>query len=152
MINLRTPSHTPTPAQSLREAIGIHTCDRRSSKSSIHAAFPTYKFEPGFPELDPLWQPDVRETDSAQEARLKSLLDDVFTHDESTFISFTSHSGSIGALLRAIKHRPFRLVTGAVIPVLVKAERCHAEGPSTSIASSTSAPVCTVNPTPSPSA
>lgn len=137
--------------QFLREAIGIHTCDRRSTKSSIYTNFPTYTFEPNFPELDPLWKPDVRETDSAQEARLKSLLDDVFTHDESSFISFTSHSGSIGALLRAVKHRPFRLVTGAVIPVLVKAERIHSEGPLTSLAASTSAPLCTANPTPSPS-
>jgi broad specificity phosphatase PhoE len=137
----------PQVKEFLREAIGIHTCDRRRSKSYIQSTFPNYTFEPGFPEHDPLWKPDVRETDSAQEARLKELLDDIFTHDQSTFISLSSHSGSIGALLRALKHRPFRLVTGAVIPVLVRAERIYGEGPSTRIATSTSAPPCTVNPT-----
>ncbi|KAL8745571.1 MAG: hypothetical protein Q9190_002309 [Brigantiaea leucoxantha] len=140
----------PQVKELLREAIGIHTCDRRSSKSAIHAAYPTYTFEPSFTETDLLWRPDLRETDSAQEARLKLLLDDIFTHDDSTYISFTSHSGSIAAILRAIGHQPFGLRTGAVIPVLVKAETVRGEPPATSIAASTPAPTCTTNPTPTP--
>lgn len=52
---------------------------------------------------------------------MATLLDDLFMHDEeSTYISVTSHSGSIQALLHAIGHRPFILPTGGVIPVLVK--------------------------------
>ena len=53
---------------------------------------------------------------------MKKLLDDIFAHDESTYISFTTHSGSIASILRVIGHREFRLPTGAVIPVLIKGE------------------------------
>ena len=106
----------------LREVNGVHTCDRRSTKSYIHSEFPLYTFEPGFAENDELWSPDIRESDPALDARLKKLLDDIFTHDDSTYISFSSHSGGISALLRDLGHRPFRLWTGGVIPVLVKTE------------------------------
>lgn len=53
---------------------------------------------------------------------MKKLLDDIFAHDDSTYISFTTHSGSIASILRVIGHREFRLPTGAVIPVLIKGE------------------------------
>ncbi len=135
--------------QLLREAIGIHTCDRRSSKTDIQREFPKFTFEPGFAEIDPLWKADVRETNSALDARMKALLDDVFSNDDSTFVSFSSHSGAIGGLLRVLGHRDFRLVTGAIIPVLVKAENMYSAGPSTPILPSTPAPTCTANPTPS---
>ncbi len=113
----------------------------------IHESFPTYTFETGFTEIDPLWTPDVRETDSALDARSKELLDDVFSHDHSTYGSFTSHSGAIGAILRVLGHREFSLVTGAVIPVLVKAETIYSTAPYSSIAASTPAPSCAANPT-----
>jgi hypothetical protein len=83
-----------------RETIGEHTCDRRRSKTFIHENYPTYTFEAGFAENDPLWDPNTRETDSAQDARLKTVLDDVFSHDSNTFISITSHSGAISSILR----------------------------------------------------
>lgn len=54
------------------------------------------------------------------------LLDDVFGNDGSSFVSFTSHSGAIGSLLRVLGHQEFRLATGAVIPVLVRAEERQA--------------------------
>ncbi|MCJ1362885.1 hypothetical protein MMC16_001991 [Acarospora aff. strigata] len=138
---------TPVVKELLREAIGIHTCDRRRSKTWIQEQYPKYKFEAGFAENDPLWKADIRETDSALDARLKALLDDIFNHDESTYVSFTSHSGAIGGLLRVLGHRQFSLVTGAVIPVLVKAETIYSTAPSTSIAPSTPAPTCVTNPT-----
>jgi hypothetical protein len=62
--------------------------------------YPTYVFEGGFAELDPLWDPIVRETDSAEVARSKVVLDDVFRHDSSTYISVTAHSGTIASCLR----------------------------------------------------
>ncbi|KAH0542062.1 hypothetical protein FGG08_003527 [Glutinoglossum americanum] len=117
----------------LRETIGVHTCDRRSSKTYIHENYPGYTFEQGFTENDELWVPDLRESDSAQTKRSQELLDDIFSNDGSTFISFSSHGGEIGALLKAINHRPFGLVTGAVIPVLVKADVLNAKPPSTMI-------------------
>ncbi|GME21826.1 putative phosphoglycerate mutase protein [Neofusicoccum parvum] len=139
----------PLVKELLREALGLHTCDRRSTKTWIEQNFPDFPIEPGFTEEDPLWSATLRESSTAQVARLKTLLDDVFTHDANTFISFTSHSGSIGSILKAVSHRTFSLVTGAVIPVLVKAETLPGPAPPTTIDPPTTAPTCTAdhNPT-----
>ena len=53
---------------------------------------------------------------------MKALLDDVFSHDSSMFISFTTHALAIMAILRVLGHREFRIVTGSMVPVLVRAE------------------------------
>ncbi|KEF62175.1 uncharacterized protein A1O9_00147 [Exophiala aquamarina CBS 119918] len=112
----------PTVKEKLREGISEHTCDRRSNETYIASSFPSYQFEAGFLEDDELWTGATSETSSAQDLRSKQLLDDVFTNDCSVYISFTSHSGEIASLLRVLGHRAFSLSTGAVIPVLVKAE------------------------------
>lgn len=111
----------PTIKELLREGISLHTCDRRSNKTFIHQSFPTYKFEAGFAEHDPLWNPVYAETSTGQDLRSQTALDDIFSHDKSTWVSITSHSGEIASLLRVLGHRTFSLNTGAVIPVLVKA-------------------------------
>ncbi|KAI9670508.1 MAG: hypothetical protein M1817_004375 [Caeruleum heppii] len=143
----RPDKFKPTVKELLREAIGIHTCDRRRNKTEIANRFPSYKFEPSFTESDQLWAYDEREIESQQQYRLTQLLDDVFQTDDRTFISMTSHSGAIGNILKVLGHRPFSLVTGATIPVLVKAEVVK-QRPSTSLASSTPAPSCTTDPFP----
>ena len=86
--------------------------------------------------------PDLRESPSALTARLGELLDDIFGHDESTFISMTSHGGAIAAILRVVGHRPFSLRTGAVIPVLVMVERASGEKPKMEIKPWTPKPTC----------
>jgi broad specificity phosphatase PhoE len=139
------PEHpfTPVVKELLREANGIHTCDRRSSRTYIVSNYPKYYIvEPGFSEEDVLWVPDLRESNSALTARLGELLDDVFTHDNSTVISMTSHSGAIAAILRVVGHRPFSLRTGAVIPMLVKVERVSGEKPKMEIEPWTPKPTC----------
>lgn len=132
----------PTVKELLREANGIHTCDRRSSRTYIATRYPTYSIETGFTEEDLLWVPDLRESPSALTARLGELLDDIFSHDESTFISMTSHGGAIAAILRVVGHRPFSLRTGAVIPVLVMVERVSGEKPKMEIKPWTPKPTC----------
>ena len=112
----------PTVKEFLRETTGLHTCDRRSSRTYIHATYPGYVIPPEFAEEDPLWSPEERESDSALDARVTRLLDDVFATDRNTWVSFTSHSGAIAGLLRVLGHRAFALRTGAVLPVLVRAE------------------------------
>lgn len=64
----------------------------------------------------------MREDDLATDQRTKTLLEDIFGNDANTFISLTSHSGAISSILRVIGHRTFPLVTGSVIPVLVRAD------------------------------
>ncbi|KAG5925024.1 hypothetical protein E4U42_004500 [Claviceps africana] len=112
----------PIIKELFREEISIHTCDRRSPKSELARFMPGWKFEAGFHEKDHLWRADEGETPEHQAARSKRVLDHVFIHDDSTWISVTSHSGEIRALLEALDHRPFALSTGQIIPVLVRAE------------------------------
>lgn len=80
----------------------MHTCDRRSSKAVIHEHYPGWPFEKGFSDEDPLWDSEHRETREAMDIRLRQALDDVFSSDENTHISISSHSGAIGSILRGI--------------------------------------------------
>ncbi|KAF3007897.1 hypothetical protein E8E13_011022 [Curvularia kusanoi] len=116
--------YKPYIKELLREALGVHTCDRRSPASALRTTFPHLTFEPGFSDPDPLWQPDYREPRSARAYRLATLLDQVFTEEkEAVFLSFTSHSGAIASILEVLGHRRFALETGGVVPVVVRAER-----------------------------
>jgi len=132
----------PVVKELLREALGVHTCDRRSSRDYIVKNYPGYVIEKGFAEVDPLWDPDVRESDAQMDVRLKTLLDDIVTNDGNTFISLTSHSGAISAMLHVLGHRPFGLQTGGVIPVLVKVDTVEGQAPSTSVSPGVPAPTC----------
>ncbi|OKP13834.1 hypothetical protein PENSUB_409 [Penicillium subrubescens] len=113
----------PLVKELLRETMGEHTCDRRSTKSAIAADFPRYRLEPRFTEEDGLWDPKVRESDEHRDRRLLELLNDIFGTDENVFLSLTAHSGAITSILQVVGHRKFPLATGAVIPVVVKAEK-----------------------------
>jgi broad specificity phosphatase PhoE len=117
--------YKPYIKELVREALGIHTCDRRSTKSEIEQKFTHLTFEPGFSERDELWKKDYREPVSARNYRLATFLDDVFANEDrgKVVLSMTSHSGAIGSMLEVLGHRKFRLETGGVIPVVVRAER-----------------------------
>ena len=137
----------PTVKELFREGISTHTCDHRRNKTYIHDLFPTWSIEPGFTEEDELWNGVTAETSSSQDARSKKVLDSVFTSDDHTWISITSHSGEIASILRVLGHQPFSLSTGAVIPVLVKAKFLPAsDKPSTSVQRWTSTYYCTNGP------
>ncbi|KAF2005972.1 phosphoglycerate mutase-like protein [Amniculicola lignicola CBS 123094] len=119
--------YKPFVKELVREALGVHTCDRRSNASHITKAFPHITLENNFSEPDPLWESDYREPRSARKYRLETFLDDVFENDRGKFLSFTSHSGAIASILEGVGHRTFALQTGGVIPVFVKAERVDGE-------------------------
>jgi broad specificity phosphatase PhoE len=136
----------PTVKEFFREGISAHTCDRRSTKSYIHKNFPSYKFEKGFAEKDPYWTALHAETSADQDIRSKKVLDDVFTSDDSTYISVTAHSGEIASLLRVLGHRVFSLSTGAAIPVLVKATTLKGDGPATTTQPYTPQKTCAAPP------
>ncbi|KAF1833643.1 phosphoglycerate mutase family protein [Decorospora gaudefroyi] len=124
--NLSLPAsrpYKPVIKELLREALGVHTCDRRSTKTEIETAFPHLVFEPDFSEADLLWEAEYREPISARTYRFSMLLDNIFAEDTHVFLSLTSHSGAIGSILEVLGHRAFGLETGGVIPVFVKAER-----------------------------
>ncbi|KAF3914727.1 hypothetical protein AA313_de0208326 [Arthrobotrys entomopaga] len=118
-LNSRHP-FIPTIKELLREGISIHTCDRRSSKSWIAANYPEFIIEPGFSETDQHWNGITAETPSAQAYRMRLVLSDIFDNDQSTIISITTHSGIAVSLLSVLGHIPFGLVTGAIMPTLIK--------------------------------
>jgi broad specificity phosphatase PhoE len=147
---LNLPKHKPFKPivkEYLREGISIHTCDHRGNKSYIQSAYPGYVIEPNFAEYDYLWNGVTAETSAAQNLRSLAALDSIFSSPGhiGRVLSITSHSGEISSLLTVLGHIAFPLNTGAVIPVLVKAETV--EGTHTSTAASyTPSPHCTAPP------
>ncbi|PNP51252.1 hypothetical protein THARTR1_08156 [Trichoderma harzianum] len=113
----------PIIKEALRERLGRHTCDRRSTRSWIESNYAEFEIEPGFTEQDELWQPNYRETIDEHVVRVRQLLDDIFNSEESTVISFTAHSGTIRALYALTGHKEVWVAAGAMVPLLVVAER-----------------------------
>jgi broad specificity phosphatase PhoE len=122
---LRSHQRSPQPIvkEFLREYLTDHTCDRRSSKSWIHENYPDYIMEDGFTEEDILWKTDKTETLEEHVIRKQRLLEDIFAHDESPFISLTTHSYAISALLKVVGAPKFRVGEGVMVPLFVKAEK-----------------------------
>ncbi|KAI0969560.1 phosphoglycerate mutase-like protein [Xylaria arbuscula] len=143
-----TRPFAPTVKELLREGISIRSCDERSNKSALSALLPAFRFEDGFSETDLLWRgrKDQGETNEAQALRARAALDDIFGHDKSTWISFTTHSGQTAMTLSVLGHRVFGLSTGQAIPVLVRAETIKASPATTTFASFTSEPTCLAPP------
>ncbi|KAF8599466.1 phosphoglycerate mutase family protein [Ceratobasidium sp. AG-I] len=116
----------PYVMEKLREIIGVHTCDKRRTKTYIRTNYTDFRIEPGFTEQDELWTADYRETNDEADVRLRSALDTIFGKllgSDETFFSITAHSGAIGAALRVLGHRAYSLPTGGVIPVVIKATK-----------------------------
>ncbi|KAI3321098.1 phosphoglycerate mutase-like protein [Xylariaceae sp. AK1471] len=136
----------PTVKELLREGISIRTCDSRSNKTYISTLLPRFKFEDGFTENDELWKGFEGETSEAQLRRTKIVWDDIFSNDDSTWISTTTHSGQITNNLRVLGHRAFSLSTGQAIPALIKAQKLRVDPPSTTVQSWTAEVTCTAPP------
>ncbi|KAI1416266.1 phosphoglycerate mutase-like protein [Hypoxylon sp. FL1857] len=112
----------PIVKENMREWFGKHTCDRRSTRSWIESNYPDYGIERSLTEADELWKKDHRETKEEIADRIKKLLDDIFSTDDKTLISFTAHSGFIRALYDVTGHRDVWVAAGAMVPVLIRAE------------------------------
>lgn len=115
---------SPLVVEDIRETIGVHTCDRRRTRSYIRESYPSYLIENGFTEEDELWTADYRETPAEQNIRIRRFLDNyVFgcDGDDTMVVGVTAHSGTINSVLDVIGHRKFNVGTGGIIPVLVKA-------------------------------
>ncbi|KAF9236216.1 histidine phosphatase superfamily, partial [Melanogaster broomeanus] len=106
------PGLKTTIIENIREENGVHTCDKRRTRSEIHKAFPETLFEEGFAEEDLLWDAGCRETHADIDRRARNVLDMIFDNDEEHFISITTHGGWVGGFLRVCDHRPWILPTG----------------------------------------
>ncbi|KAI0768927.1 phosphoglycerate mutase-like protein [Irpex lacteus] len=113
--------------ENCREEYGEHTCDKRSSLSHLRSVYPspTYTFEPGFEEEDPLWIAETRESKAHVAARALNVLDVCFREDnaQDAYISIVAHGGIINGFLAAIGRPAYPLPTGGILPVVVKQTR-----------------------------
>lgn len=115
-----TEGFKPVVKESLREQFGVHTCDRRSSLCSISKRFPQYEIENDFTENDELWTPDHRETLGEAKGRVEGFLQYLFLNDKSTYISLTTHSGTLRALEASIGHPDVLTAVGAIVPFMIQ--------------------------------
>ncbi|KAI1100917.1 phosphoglycerate mutase-like protein [Jackrogersella minutella] len=136
----------PTIKEYFREGISMRTCDERSNRTYIHSLLPAFKFEEGFTENDELWKGYEGETSDAQLKRTKIVLDEIFSNDDSTWISTTSHSGQISTNLKVLNHIKFSLSTGQAIPALIKAVNLKVEPVTTTVQSWTAESTCIAPP------
>lgn len=113
----------PIVEELLRECLTDHTCDRRSSRTWISENYPDYIIKDGFTENDVLWHADRTESLENHVARKRKLLEDIFAHDGSPFISLTTHSYAISAILEVINAPKFYVAEGAMVPLFIKAEK-----------------------------
>lgn len=113
----------PVVKELLRERLTNHTCDKRSTKSWIVENYPDYVLEPNFSEEDVLWRADAYESAEEHMARKQDLLEDIFANDDARVVSLTTHSYAISAILEVVGAQHFRVSEGAVVPLLIKAER-----------------------------
>lgn len=112
----------PIVKEKLRERLGVHTCDQRSTRSWIAENYPSFDIETGFSEEDILWSPDRRETLEEHMARSTELLDDIFASDYGDFVVLTAHSGTIMSLFAATGWKKVPVAAGAVYPLFVCGE------------------------------
>ncbi|KAF9034337.1 histidine phosphatase superfamily [Panaeolus papilionaceus] len=107
--------------ENCREENGVHTCDKRKTRSYIAATFPSFEIEPTLTEQDELWDAEVREPKAQLIERTKKVLDWVFENDrDDLFISITTHAGWIRAVTAAVGRESIHLPTGGVLPIVVK--------------------------------
>ncbi|KAG1792115.1 phosphoglycerate mutase [Suillus subaureus] len=85
--------------ENLRETTGVHTCDKRRTRTYIEQTFPDFDIEKELIEEDTLWDPEVRETHAEIDARMRRVLDMIFGKDQEQ-------------LLRVMNHRQYILPTG----------------------------------------
>ncbi|CDK27247.1 unnamed protein product [Kuraishia capsulata CBS 1993] len=131
---LLAPRAHPLVVEDVRETIGLHLCDKRSTKSTIIERVSKYGLviEDGFEEEDVLYKEDWRESLSEQALRInkflqflfeKDFVDNKITRDGDLVVNVTSHAGTIRSFITALGHRHFTISTGGMIPVVVKAIR-----------------------------
>ena len=89
--------------QDLHEDSGEHTCDLRSSRTTLHQEFPWIHFENGFTEEDPLWTADHRETDAEHDIRTRRALDR-FMKANGTCMYLSQQRQIAGALITMCRH------------------------------------------------
>lgn len=124
MKDIFPPNHKVIIVEKVREIIGYHLCNKRSTATEILERFGQYGFElePGFTENDELYTEEEEKFDEHC-MRINGFLQDLFNEHPDQVINVTSHGGTIKCFLAVIGHRNFTISTGGMIPVVIKASR-----------------------------
>ncbi|KAK8869166.1 histidine phosphatase superfamily [Apiospora arundinis] len=123
-----------SPLTRCLETTNLIYSDARRSRASIEERYPECSFEPDFINEDTLWTartndgPENAETEDEHIARNKGLLEDIFETDIAQFVSLTTHSYAISALLSVVGSPPIRFKEGAMLAILVKSEKEPSRG------------------------
>ncbi|KAF8693835.1 hypothetical protein AX14_002251 [Amanita brunnescens Koide BX004] len=116
------PPGRPVVIEFCREENGVHTCDKRRSRTYIHQTFPLFETEVGFTEDDELWSPDARESLEHVMHRANCVLNYIFNDGHAHYVvAITAHGGFIRAFMRVLNRVTGTIPTGGILPVLVKA-------------------------------
>ncbi|GMG20329.1 unnamed protein product [Ambrosiozyma monospora] len=121
-IALATGYARPVIKEVLREVIGFGTPDLRRDRAYLEERYPDFDFEANFQFNDTLYTPDWSETYAGLKWRGRFFLDDIFTTEESTFISATAHGGIGIGIMSAAGHRPLVMSTASILPMVIKRE------------------------------
>lgn len=117
----------PLIVENLRETIGEHLCDKRSTATefSKRLAGWGFDFEEGFSHEDIYYRDDWREPVNEQAIRANLFLQKVFgdCDNDDSVVYCASHSGEIKSLIVATGHRQYTVPTAGMIPMLIKAVR-----------------------------
>lgn len=111
--------------ENLREIIGFHLCNKRSSRTTILERFDSQGFftEDGFAEEDELHDPIHEEEANDQCIRSNKFLQQLFNEADDQIVYTASHGGTIKSFLMILGHREYTIPTGGMIPVVIKATR-----------------------------
>lgn len=123
---LKVRRHHPIVMETLRETIGEHLCDKRSSRTVFDQRLGDwgFVFEDGFVNEDVYWRPDWREPLSKQALRADEFFQHLFEqYPDDSVIYSASHAGMIKAIITAAHHRQFTIPTAGVIPIVLKGTR-----------------------------
>ncbi|RLV93939.1 putative phosphoglycerate mutase [Spathaspora sp. JA1] len=134
--DIKSQDQRPVVKEKLRETVGTNLCDMRSTKTVIDQRFGQYGFVTDEIVEQDIYFTDVRETMVEQSIRVNQFLQELFEQDlqndgavdktkahEKTFVSTTSHAGTIRCFINVLKHRHFTISTGGMIPIVIKATR-----------------------------
>jgi hypothetical protein len=123
VMELHRRSFQPFVKELLRGRVSNHTCAKRSTRSWIENNYPEYIIDKDFEEWDPLWKEDHSETNDEEISRLRRLLEDIFTNDDASFISLTTGSHAISAVLNIVGAPHVEVSQGVTFPLFVKATK-----------------------------
>lgn len=113
----------PLVMDKLRERMTMHTCDKRHPRSWIQDKWPQYEIGPDVSEIDELGQLNREETYAEHALRKQKALAEIFDRDQGQFLSLTTHSQAINALLEACGGQRIKVREGTTLAVLVRGEK-----------------------------